>query len=336
MEEKAINNIKEFFKQKVLERIDRKILTYLAFVGIATVFWFLNELSNNYTSTINYPVRFSNIPKNKILVSDLPKRLKLNVNAYGYTLLRYKLSPASFPIVINLNEFGQNISNPSVKKYRLQTRSIRQTVGKQMPNDIEVLDIFPDTILFQFANIIEKRVPIKANVNLEFAEECMLNGEISFIPDSILVKGPNNILDTLSAVYNKQQTFDGLSKPLKRNVGLAEIKKLSYDKKRVVINLPVSKFTEAQFDVIIDSKNVPDSLDIKTFPRMAKVKCLVALDDYDKLKANDFKIDVDYSEIEKLLGDKLSLNLRFAPNNVKSVTYSPESVEFIIDKSVNK
>lgn len=335
MEENTLNKIKEFFKKKILNRIDHKILTYLVFVGIATVFWFLNELSNNYNSTINYPVRFTNIPKNKILVSDLPKKLKLNVNAYGYTLLRYKVSPASFPIVINLNEFAQNIDNPSVKNYRLQTRSIRQTIGKQMPNDIEVLDIFPDTVLFQFANIIEKRVTIKPNVSLKFEEECMLNGEIYFSPDSITVKGPNNILDTLTAVYNKPQAFDGLSKPLKRNIGLAEIKKLSFDKKRIVINLPVSKFTEAQFDVLIDSKNVPDTLDLKTFPRIAKVKCLVALDDYDKLKANDFKLDVDYKDIEKLLGDKLSLNLRFAPNNVKSVNYSPESVEFIIDKNLS-
>lgn len=335
MEEKTIDKLKELFTKKVLDRIDRKILTYTVFVGIATVFWFLNELSNNYTSTINYPVRFTNIPKNKILVSDLPKRLKLNVNAYGYTLLRYKLSPASFPIVINLNDFAQNIGNPAIKKYRLHTRSIRQTVGKQMPNDIEVLDIFPDTVLFEFANIIEKRIPIKSNVQLEFDDECMLNGKVSFIPDSVTVQGPNNIIDTLTAIYNKFQRFDGLSKPLKRNVGLAEIKKLSYDKKRVVINLPVSKFTEAHFEVEVESRNVPDSLDLKIFPRLVKVKCLVALNDYDRLKAEDFKLDVDYSDIEKLLGDKLSLNLRFAPNNVKSVNYSPESVEFIIDKNLN-
>ncbi len=332
MEENAIHKLKQLLNKKIFQRIDRKILVYMVFVAISAVFWLLNELSNDYTTTINYPVRFTNVPKNKILVSDLPKKLTLNVKAYGYTLVRYKLSPAAFPVVINLKEFGNNIATPSVKQFRLQTRTIRQTIGKQMPNDIEVLDIYPDTILFQFANIIEKKVPIKANVKMEFEDECMLSGNIYFKPDSIIVKGPNTLIDTLSGIYGKFQKFDGLSKPLQRNIGLKEIHKLSFEKKRVVMYLPVSKFTQANFEVTIQTKNLPDTLELKTFPRLAKVTCLVALDEYDKVDRKDFKIDVDYNDIENLLSNKLGLNLEFAPSNVTNVTYFPESVEFIIDK----
>ena len=65
---------------------------------------------------------------------------------------------------------------------------------------------------------------------------------------------------------------------------------------------------------------------------MIKVTCLIALDDYDKVNAKDFMVEVDYTDVEKLLGNKLSLKLEVTPNNVKSVTFYPQSVEFLLDK----
>lgn len=332
MEIKSFHKLKEIINNKVLKRVDRKILVYLVFVGVATVFWFLNELSNIYNTTVNYPIRFTHLPKNKILINELPKNLQLSVNADGYTILRYKLSPAAFPVIINIEKHSDNIINPELKHFRLQTRYLRETINKQMPNDIEIVDIFPDTVLFQFANIISKKLPVKPNVKLEFSEECMLDGDITFNPDSIIVRGPNTILDTLQAVYTKYQKFTKLSKPIKPNITLREIDKLEYKNKKIQIIIPASKFTQLSFNIPINAVNVPDSLDLKTFPRIVKVSCMVSLNDYDKIKADDFVIDVDYFDIENLLGEKLSLNLKLAPSQVRSISFHPESIEFIMDK----
>lgn len=335
MEKITFEKIKEFLKNKIFNRIDQKILVYLIFVGIATVFWFFNKLGNNFTTTISYPVRYANLPKNKVLVNDLPKNLKLNVNAYGYKLLIYKLSPAPYPVVINIEDYISQINNPNVKQFKLQTRYTREEINEQMPNDIEVLDILPDTISFKFANIVEKKVAVKANVSLSFDQQCMLNGPITFQPDSVVVKGAHTLLDTLSGVYNRYQSFSGLNKPLQRNVALQEIKKLKIDKKRVVMKLPVSKFTETTYSVPIIPVNVPDSLDLKTFPRYVKVSGLVSLNEYDKINAGDFRLEVDYLDIEKLLGQKLGVQLILAPKNIKSIKYYPDNVEFILEKDVN-
>lgn len=332
MRKYSFHKLKEFINNKVFQRIDRKILVYLIFVGIATIFWFLNELSNTYNTTISYPIRFTRLPKNKSLVNDLPKNLQLSINADGYTILRYKLSPAAFPVIINFEKHSNNVSDYDVTKFKLQTRYLRETINKQMANEIEIVDIFPDTILFQFANIINKRIVVKPHVKLEFSEECMLNGDITFKPDSITVRGPNTILDTLKAVYTKYHIFTKLNKPTTQNISLKEIDKLEYNNKKVQIHLPASKFTQSNFDIEINAINVPDSLVLKTFPRSVTVSCMVSLNDYDKIKTEDFIIEVDYLDIEKLLGGKLSLDLRLAPTQVRSISYHPESVEFIIDK----
>jgi hypothetical protein len=330
----SFHNIKDIVNDKIFKRIDHRILVYLVFVGISTVFWFLNELNNTYNSTINYPIKFTHIPKTKSLVNDLPEYLQLSVNTDGYTLLRYKFGPKVFPIVVNLEKHTNIniINNPNVKQFQLQTRYLRRSINKQLQNNIEIVDIFPDTILFQFSNIVSKRVVVKSNVELGFTEECFLDGEITFIPDSITVTGPDIILDTLRAIYTKFKVFDKLNKPVKEFITLQKQNKLKYSNKNVEIVIPSTKFTQLQFEVDINTVNVPDTLLLKTFPEKVKVSCMVSLADYNNIKASDFVIDVDYADIEHLLGDKLFLNMRITPHKVRSVSYSPEQVEFIIDK----
>ena len=78
--------IKESIDNKIFKRIDRKILVYLVFVGVSTIFWFLNELNNNFNTTVDYPIRFTHLPKNKILTNELPRNLQLNRKAAGLNL----------------------------------------------------------------------------------------------------------------------------------------------------------------------------------------------------------------------------------------------------------
>jgi len=328
----VIIKIKDFIINKIAKRIDHKILVYLVFVAISTVFWFLNKLNDDYSSTIHYPVRYAHLPKNKFLVNKPPEYLNLNVSAYGYTLLRYKLNPAIFPVVINVDEFGKDINKKGGSQLVLQTRYIREAINKQLSDDVNIIDILPDVITLKFADIITKKVAVKPNVELDFDKECMLDGNITFSPDSIEITGADIILDTLTAVYTKFHRFKKLYKPLKRNIALQSIENVKFSKHKVIINLPVSKFTQESFDVVIRPVNVPDTLELITFPRIVKVSCMLSLNNYKKMRSKDFILEVDYNDIKKLLGQKLPVKLTFAPYNVKNVTYYPENVEFILNK----
>lgn len=303
----------------------------MVFVGIATVFWFLNKLTNEFNATVNYPVKYKNLPKNKVLISELPSKLKLHVNAYGYSLLKYKLSPVPFPVIIDLEDYEKHLTREDVTRFTIHTRQIKSNINQQLGKDIDLLDVLPDTISFYFANIVSELVAVAPDAELEFDPQCMLDGEISFLPDSVIVKGPQNILDTLSYVYTKKQKFKRLNKPMERNVALAEIDKLKFAKKRVVMKLPVTKFTEADIEVKINTINVPDSLTLITFPQKTKVSYMVSLANYDKISESDFIFEVDYLDIEKLLGQKLSIKSKYQTNKVSSVSISPDIVEYIIE-----
>ncbi len=327
-----LKKIVRYFKIRYLHRIDKKILIYLIFVAISTIFWVLNKLDNEYTSSIDYPVRFTELPKNKILANELPKNLKLNVTAYGYDLLIYKISPTPFPIVLSLEKFGMTNTSANIKSFKLITRYAREEISNQLSNNITILDILPDTIVFQFANVVEKKIPVKHNLELSFATQCMLNGKITFTPDSITVKGPNTILDTLQAIYVEPIPLINLNKKIQKSLMLEEILNLTTDKKKVLATIPVAKFTEAEFEVSISAINEPDSLQLITFPRLVKVSGLVSLADYEKIKSDDFRIYANYNDIKALIGIKLPLHLEFAPSNIHNVSFYPPSVEYILEK----
>ena len=139
-----------------------------------------DKIGNDFTITVNYPVRYTNVPKSKVIVNEVPDRLQLTINGYGYTLLKYKLSPAPYPVIINLGDYGNQLNRPGARRFVLLTRNEREKISKQMPNDVEVIDVLPDTILFQFGNLIEKRIAIAPDLTLKFDQQCMLDGKINF------------------------------------------------------------------------------------------------------------------------------------------------------------
>ncbi len=332
MEEEILSRVRRSFNRKKL-KLNKKLLTFLFFLMLSIIFWLLSALNQSYTTTITYPVHYVNFPKNKVLVGKVPSKLNLNVNAHGYTLLKYKLNVRKIPIIFNVNSFSlyKAPGNESGKFYIL-TRFAKEKITNQLSSDIQLLDIMPDTLFFQFSTIIGKKVPVVPNVQVNFARQYMVKGEISSDPDSITVSGPHLILDTLSRVYTRFQQLDQVNATTQRNLPLEPVDNVTYSQKRVLVTIPVEKYTEASVNVSIVPVNMPDSLVIKLFPPTVSVTYLVGLSDYDKVQSSSFKATVDYNSIATSLNNKLRVSVEVIPPFIRSVKYQPRNVDFVIEK----
>ena len=96
--------------------------------------------------------------------------------------------------------------------------------------------------------------------------------------------------------------------------------------------MPVDKFTEAAFSVPIEVINVPDSLNLKTFPGQVEITYQVGLSDYENINQHMFRVEVDYLSIENNIGSKIQVNLVKFPEFVKAIQYYPKNVEYILEK----
>ena len=78
--------------------------------------------------------------------------------------------------------------------------------------------------------------------------------------------------------------------------------------------------------------NVPKGLQVKIFPDRVTAKYLVALSMYDKVKPDMFSVIADASESSSGSGDKLDVRVISSPSFVRSVTWQPLRVDFILKK----
>ncbi|RLD61217.1 MAG: YbbR-like domain-containing protein [Bacteroidetes bacterium] len=320
-----------FFKLRYFKRVDKKILIYLIFVAISAFFWFTNTLSKNYTTTIEYPVRYINYPKNKILISNLPSKLNLKINSYGYRLLEFNLTQHTFPLIINLKSFSKKLKKNNKSYFYLVTKNHKNELNKQINSEIKILEILPDTIYFRFDSYISKKVAVKPNVKVNCEKQCQLTGKISCLPDSIVIKGLNTMLDTIDTILTEYKEFSDINKPIKRDISLMKINKVKFSKEKVEVNIPVEKFTEDIKKIPITILNLPDSLSLRLFPRKVTASYLVSLSDYKNILPEDFEAIINYDSIDTN-SPKIKINITKSPQNVKSLRFFPMQVEYIIEK----
>ncbi|GAB7087133.1 CdaR family protein [Marinifilum fragile] len=320
-----------FNKEKITS--NKKLLVYLFFVGLSTIFWFLNALSKEYTTSINYPVYYINFPENKILTNDLPKKLSLRVSAYGFDLLRYKLSTAFLSNPFDVNKYtNKRIEGSSLNNYTLLTSNIKERIEKELSTGIRLEAISPDTIRFQFSPILEKKVPVVLDLKLNYEQQFMKGGAILQEFDSILVKGPQSLIDSIHIAKTELLELSGLKKDTKREVDFEKIEGVSFSPKKLTVNIPVERFTEANKNVSIKVDNLPDSVLLRLFPGDVKLSYFVGMNKYENITEDHFDVRVDYLEAIQGDGNKLRVELKRSPDFVSNVRFYPQTVNFLIEK----
>lgn len=301
-------------------------------MGIASTFWLLNALEKEYTVELTFPVRYTNMPDNKMLINDPPKQFVLDVRSFGFTLLRYKLSMAFSPLVFNVGEIGgEMITDQNQLRYAISSKQYQKKMADQISGELNLTAIQPDTIYFQFDEIITQKKKVIPNVKFQLKKQHHLYDEITVIPDSVDVHGPKTILDTLSGVRTVLQNLKELDQLVQRTASLEEIKILRFTPKRVTIQIPVEEYTEKQLSIPIAIDSVPDNLKINLFPAEVKVSFMIGLSRFSEINSSDFTASVSYTDILNK-SDYLPVKLEKVPPHLKSINFLPIKIEYLIEK----
>lgn len=326
------NKITDIFKGRKENSSSGKAMVFFICLVLSSFLWLLNSLEKRYTDRISVPVKYINLPKDKQVSGPLPKKFDLLVDGYGYTLLSHKFRLAFSPVLLNVNDLTDKVlENDKISKYIIYTASHREEIAKQISSEINILSIKPDTISFNFSPVIEKKIKIKPVVDLTFGKEFILKSAPSTKPDSVLVRGPINTLDTLQSIFTKSFSFKELTHNIETNISIEPIEGASLSPKRVTLVITVEQNTEVAFDIPIEVINHPETIEVKTFPGKVKVSCRIGLSNYKKLTQNSFKAVADYSLYSKSV-NRLPVSLVGYPDIVLSINYSPHEVEFIQEK----
>lgn len=307
---------------------------FLSCLCLTIFFWLLNALGNTYSTTIVVDVEYKNNPKNFVILNDLPNQLFVNVSGLGFDLLGYQLKIEKQPLVIDLLDVkGLNKLNNSFNS-TIDFSVYRSYISNELGNQIEVNQLSPekvDVLLDQQAN---KLVVIKPILSLDFENQYQLDGNVKVKPAVVNVIGPKTVLDTLQAVYTEDIIYNGLEKTITHEALFNKqhkLQRLSFDLSKVIVFVPVEKFTESSVNIPINYINVPDSIELKAIPNEVQIKFMTPLNKISNITESKFNVNVDFNNVNDKYG-KLKVNLSVYPNYLKSIIIKPSKVEYILKK----
>mgnify|MGYP006300650773 CR=1 FL=1 len=314
-----------------ISKIRQKVLVFSFFLLVSVIIWLLNALAKNYTTDIRYPITYTDFPEEKVLIGTPPENLVLRVNAHGYALLRYKMLNRPVPINFQVSSYAMSRVMRDTSTLFILTRYARDRIARQLPGELQLLDINPDSLLFRFANEERKVVPVKPRIDFELGSQFTTVEGIGLSPDSLEITGPDIFLDTLKQIYTRRTDLGFLEKSYRGKIPLQRISGLKYDQEKVSCTIEIEKITEIELYVPIGIEGLPDSLRMQTFPPRIKVSGNVGLSHYERIVPEAFRAVVHYEDVAENR-KRIPVSLPQFPESLSNPDFYPKTVEYLLSE----
>jgi hypothetical protein len=320
--------------QFLRDRFNKRTLAFLACIVLSALFWLLTSLSKEYVGQIEIPIIYTDIPEDLVMVNEPVLKATAEVKGVGFDLLwhSFKLEEFELDVSVQPTKMKRTRKNGSEFRYVL-TGNANGGLTSVYNDRFNILSVSPDTLFFEFKPKHSKVVPVVLNATMTFAKQFGTISAPQIEPDSVMIIGPKEMIDTISFVRTEHQKWNDLSESLNVEVKLQKARGLSvvqFDHEQVMVDLNVVEFTEGSVVVPLNVK-AQNAKAVQVFPQSVEIKYMVALDQYDQVKAGQFQASVTVDG-ESAKNSRLMVTLNQFPEIVSQCRVLPAQVEFIIQK----
>lgn len=299
-------------------------------VALASFFWLLNALTKTYTTGIDLPVRYQNLPQDEILLSTLPKKTKVEVESFGFNLLAYRFSyigDSVFLDVANSKKSRRELNHV----YGIPTAPALGALMNELPSEIKLKRMLMDTIYFETQKRGEKFLRVVPQLDLSYDQQHILEDDITVKPERVKVSGAISLLDTVLELRLKPLQLSGLNNDISLEIEFEALEGLTIHADKAIVYIPVDQMTEKEVEIPITVLNLPDSMNIRLFPNKIRAKVQTPVSRYNEFTSNDFSFTVDYNDLLEANGVLYPKEER-KPRYCRISAFEPKRVEFVVEK----
>ena len=135
--------------------LNRDVAVFVFFLLLSFILWYINSLGKEVEADIRYQIKYTNLPKDRILVEESASRLNLYLKGPGYTIMKLKFTGKKAPVNIDVSKVSyRRVPGSKDMNYYLVTTSLAKSLNVQLRTGCEITSIKPDTLFFTF----EKRL----------------------------------------------------------------------------------------------------------------------------------------------------------------------------------
>lgn len=301
------------------------LLTFLVFLALSAALWLLIKLSGHYASQASFCVAIVNESAEQWIASP-EQTVKMSLNCDGFHTLRYKMMrEPSRRVFVSLNEVPYRLENGSI--YSFSSQYVAEKVAERLGVGASDIVMNDAKIYFNMEPLASKVVPVELVAAIKTERQFDLYGIPAIDPAAITIFGPREALDTIKRVRTVPLSKSGVNASFNEEVALdlgnAAVHTNTHS---VRVGVEVQKYTETDLYVPI---HAAEGKRLRLFPETLSVKCLVAMCDYAKLAADDFRAEVDEAQLDSLR-PLLDVRLVEWPKYVQVLNTSPDKVEYVI------
>jgi len=277
--------------------------------------WGLINLSKTYEKTITVHVLYKNLEEGTF-VKSIDSTLTIKVKGSGFTLINNKLKSLNYTIDTKkgINEWVWEANG-----YQF---------NELFSKNIKVLSVIPKRIKFKIKTLAKKKVPIQSKI---IVKTKLGYGVISssLSKDSIMIYGDKLNIDSISEIRTDSLFFDTVFEKLEGEVSLKnENKSVQMETQKVKYSYDIERFTQGDFQVNIEIKNMPKEKKLTIFPKQVNVQFQSPLSLFSDYRAESFGVFVDFNEISA--SNALPIHIEYIPKGVRNVKVLKKSVTYIV------
>lgn len=326
MDNKLYKNLKRVI-------LNKKVATFFICLCISSFLWLINALNRNYTKTISIPVRYINLPKNKILSVELPKFIQAEVKTTGAKLMFIGFNQSKNEIIIDASAVLNK--NKNLRTVAINTALTVGSFAKILNTEVELIKVKPDSIYFSFGKSYQKVVPVRPTILINFDPFYNYTNKVKITPSFVTLFGDSTVLSSIDSINTEKIVLNdfnsNISQKAKLNIPEELTQRVGLSSDEVLLEINVDKFTEKIVEVPLEAINVPANFQLRTFPDKVTLKLQVPMSEFEKLNPSLFKVVVDYKDSQSNK-NKLKVSVIKAPANIKITKISPEKVEYLLRK----
>ena len=318
------NRISSFFKSASK---NKKLSTYTFFIFISFSFWFLSMLSKQHETTLKVPVTYINFPADKLVSLPVTDFVEVRVKAPGFSILFYNMFNFS-KLILNIYNSNTKPSKNGSEVFWIMN-SKRQALIEITSTSMELIDVIPERLSIFFTDKAKKKVAIKLNQSISLKPEMWLAKPIILIPDSVMVYGEKQKLDTIEFIYTEELLLNEVSENKSTNVSLIIPNQVQSKVINIDVVIEVEPFVEQLIEYKVQVNNLKKGYTIKLFPDLVQVTLRAPKDRYSMLQTDFLKLNVDASLISSE-NSTLDVKVESLPSFVQLQRVYPSKLEFLL------
>ena len=267
-------------------------------VLIAFIFWFFIKSEDDYLVTQKIPLVARNLQEQKTYKEEVPKDILVTIRGSGRSFIWLALFENfydDYKAIIDLSSIADQYNFNLNEYYRDNPTKIVLPVSLGL-QFVEVVS--PKNIVINLDQYLVKKVPIQSQVFISTESGYIQVGDENFIPNSINIGGPQEIVNSIKFVKTQKDTLLNLMASIEKELSIINPNKLvDFDPKKVQGYINIQPITEENVTSIpVQLLNKPDDVEVFVKPNQVSLTVVGGLDAVANILPEDILVTIDFKD----------------------------------------